>query len=168
MELTITPRGQLQINNARITRRNFEGREDDYNRQGERNFLLVIDDVEIAEALQNHTNEFGAGWNVKIKPPREEGDDPFMFLQVKVKFNNRGPHVYLISNGNRRKLTEENIATLDYIDILNVNLDINPSDREVNGKYYRTAYLHAIEVTQDVDRFAERFAEEEYPAEEVF
>lgn len=162
MKLTIAPRGVLQIDNATIIWRNFEGREQQYNRPGDRNFSLLIDDIEIAEALQNE------GWNIKIKPPREEGDVPFMHLPVKVKFNEKGPHMYLVTNGRKVKLTEETAETLDHIDILNVDLDIRPYDWEVNGNTGRTAYLQSIEVTQDVDRFADRYAEEEYPAEEVF
>lgn len=162
MKLTIAPRGVLQIDNATIIWRNFKGREQQYNRPGDRNFSLLIDDIEIAEALQNE------GWNIKIKPPREEGDVPFMHLPVKVKFNEKGPHMYLVTNGRKVKLTEETAETLDHIDILNVDLDIRPYDWEVNGNTGRTAYLQSIEVTQDVDRFADRYAEEEYPAEEVF
>ena len=168
MKLTIAPRGVLQIDDATIIWRNFEGREQQYNRPGDRNFSLLIDDEEIAEALQNEVNQYGVGWNVKIKPAREDGDQPFMHLPVKVKFNDKGPHVYLVTNGKRNKLTEETVGMLDHIDILNVNLDIRPYDNEVNGKPFRTAYLQSIEVIQDVDRFAERYAEEEYPAEEVF
>ena len=162
MKLTIAPRGVLQIDNATIIWRNFEGREQQYNRPGDRNFSLLIDDIEIAEALQNE------GWNIKIKPPREEGDVPFMHLPVKVKFNEKGPHMYLVTNGKKVKLTEETAETLDHIDILNVDLDIRPYDWEVNGNTGRTAYLQSIEVTQDVDRFADRYAQEEYPVEEEF
>ena len=54
---------------------------------------------------------------------------------------------------------------LDDIDIINVNLDIRPYDWEVNGKTGRTAYLQAIEVFQEIDRFAARYAEEDDPRE---
>ena len=54
---------------------------------------------------------------------------------------------------------------LDNIDILSVDLDIRPFDWDVNGKTGRTAYLQSICVTQDVDRFEQRFAEEEFPEE---
>ena len=40
-----------------------------------------------------------------------------------------------------------------------------PYDWEVNGKTGRTAYLQAMAVTQEIDRFAERMAEEEHPEE---
>lgn len=159
MKITFAPRGILQIDEARIIFRNFSGRGSKYNREGDRNFAVVIPDQEIADAL---TNE---GWNVRIKPPREEGDSPFMYLPVKVKFNDRGPHIYLKTGGTVNKLDEETINILDDVDILNVDLDIRPYDWEVNDKNGRTAYLQSISVTQEVDRFYERYAEEEFPQE---
>lgn len=159
MELTFAPRGVLQIDDARIAFRNFRGEGDKFNREGDRNFVLIIPTEEIADAL---TKE---GWNVKIRDPREEGDLPFMYLPVKVKFNDRGPQVYLITGGRRNRLDEDTVAMLDDIDIINVNLDIRPYDWDVNGKTGRTAYLQAIEVFQEIDRFAARYAEEESPRE---
>lgn len=157
MRITYAPRDILQIDDARIIYRNFAGRGDKYNREGDRNFAVLIPDEELANELAER------GWNVKIKPPREEGDVPFMFLPVKVKFNDRGPNVYLQTGGRRNRLNEESIGCLDNIDIIGVDLDIRPFDWDVNGKSGRTAYLQAIRVIQDVDRFAERFASEEYP-----
>jgi len=119
----------------------------------------------MAEALQNDINQYGASWNVKIKPPREEGDTPFIYLPVKVKFNDKGPMVYLQSGRNRVKLDQDSISMLDDIDIASVDMDIRPYDNEINGKPFRAAYLQSMCVTQDIDRFAERFASEEYPEE---
>ena len=160
MHITFAPRGILQIDDARIIYRNFTGVGSKYNREGDRNFAVVIPNQEIADKL---TTE---GWNVKVKPPREDGDEPFMFLPVKVKFNDRGPVVYLKSGENKAiKLDEDSIECLDNIDILSVDLDIRPYNWEVNGKEGRTAYLQSIHVTQEIDRFAARYAEEEYPCE---
>lgn len=155
MHVTFAPRGILQIDDARIIYRNFSGLGSKFNREGDRNFSVVIDDQDVADALVE------AGWNVKIKPPREEGDIPFMHLPVKVKFNDRGPTVYLKSGSSLNKLDEESVECLDHVDILGVDLDIRPYDWEVNGKAGRTAYLQSIHVTQQVDRFAERYAEED-------
>lgn len=165
MELTFAPRGVLQIDDARIIFRNFRGEGGKFNKEGDRNFALIIPNEEMAEALQNDVNKFGAGWNVKIKPPREEGDEPFIYLPVKVKFNDRGPIVYLQSGRNRVKLDEESVSMLDDIDIASVDLDIRPYDSEINGKPFRAAYLQSMCVTQDIDRFSSRFAEEEHPEE---
>lgn len=160
MELTFAPRGILQINEARIIFRNFAGREDKYNRAGDRNFALVIPDEEMADAL------IAEGWNVKKKPPRDEDDAPFMFLPVKVKFNDRGPAVYLKTGDKVNRLNEDTVDIIDNVDIMNVNLDIRPYDWELaTGKTGRTAYLQSIEVTQNVDRFAAQYAEEEFPFE---
>lgn len=162
MELTFAPRGVLQIDNARIIFRNFRGEGSKFNKEGDRNFALLIPDEELAEKLQNDTNLYGAGWNVKIKPPREEGDTPFIYLPIKVKFNSRGPVVYLQSGENRIRLDEESISMLDEIDIINVDLDIRPYDDIINGKPFRAAYLQSMCVTQDIDRFAARFAAEDH------
>lgn len=148
MRICYAPRDILQIDDARIIYRNFAGRGDKYNREGDRNFAVVIPDEEMANELTN------LGWNVKIKPPREDGDMPFMFLPVKVKFNDRGPNVYLKTGNVQNKLDEESVGLLDNIDIIGVDLDIRPFDWDVNGKQGRTAYLQSIRVIQDVDRFA--------------
>lgn len=152
MEITYAPRDILQIDNARIVYRNFTGEASKFNREGDRNFAVIIEDEETANKLAD------LGWNIKIKPPRDEEDTPFMFLPVKVKFNDRGPVVYLKSgSADPVRLEEEDIGCLDQIDILNVDLDIRPYNWEVNGKGGRTAYLQSMMVTQDVDRFAARF-----------
>lgn len=163
MELTFAPRNILQIDDARICFRNFRGEGGKFNKEGDRNFALIIPDEEMAEALQNDSNQYGAGWNVKIKPPREDGDEPFMYLSVKVKFNDRGPNIYLESGRNRVRLDEESVSMLDEIDILSVDLDIRPYDDEINGRPFRAAYLQSMVVKQNLDRFEARFAAEEYP-----
>lgn len=162
MKINFAARGVVQIDEARIIYRNFAGSPSKFNREGDRNFAVVIDDQDIAEALTEK------GWNVKIKPPREEGDEPFMFLPVKVKFNERGPRVYLqnsLGGRNRVTLDEDTVGILDNVDITNVDLDIRPYDWDVQGKTGRTAYLQSICVTQEVDRFLDRYAEQESPEE---
>ena len=155
MNITFAPRGILQIDDARLVYRNFSGVGSKYNREGDRNFAVIIPDQEIVDALLEE------GWNVKIKPPRDEDDTPFMYLPVKIKFTDRGPSIYLKSGNSVNRLDEESIDCLDNVDILSVDLDIRPYDWEVNGKTGRTAYLQSIHVTQEVDRFAERYADED-------
>ena len=155
MEITFAPRDILQIDDARIVYRNFSGTGSKFNREGDRNFAVVIPDQDVVDELVNR------GWNVKIKPPRDEDDMPFMFLPVKIKFNERGPKVYLQSGDKTVELDEESIDCLDDVDILSVDLDIRPYDWEVNGKQGRTAYLQSIHVVQEIDRFAARMQQAE-------
>lgn len=156
MNVTFAPRGILQIDDARIVYRNFSGVGSKFNREGDRNFAVVIPDEDLAMRLKDE------GWNVKIKDPRDEGDSPFMYLPVKIKFNDRGPIFHLRTGRNQIKLDEESIGCLDRIDILAADMDLRPYDWDVNGKTGRTAYLQSIRVTQ---RILDRFAEEEFPEE---
>lgn len=154
MEITFAPRGIIQIDDARIIYRNFRGEGSKFNREGDRNFAVVIPNQEIADDL------IEAGWNVKIKPPRDEDDIPFIYLPVKVKFSERGPHIYLVTGRTQNKLDEDSVSIIDDIDIVSVDLDIRPYDWEVNGKSGRTAYLQSMRVTQDTDRFAAAYMDE--------
>ena len=154
MHLTFAPRGILQIDDCRIIYRNFEGRGDKYNREGDRNFAVIIPNQEIADEL------IADGWAVKIKPPRDDDDSPFMYLPVKVKFNNRGPAAYVKSGNSVQRLNEDTIGMLDEIDIQSVDMDLRAYDWEVNGKTGRSAYLQAINVIQNIDRFGDMYAQE--------
>lgn len=151
MHLTFAPGKILQIDEAKIIFRNFAGVGSKFNREGDRNFSVLIDDEDIANAL---TEE---GYNVKIKPPREEGDIPFMHLPVKIKHNERGPRVFLKTGERVNELDEESIGILDDIDISSVDMDLRTYDWEVNGKAGRTVYLQSMHVIQEVDRFADRY-----------
>ena len=153
MNVCFAPRGILQIDDAKIIFKNFEGRGDKFNREGDRNFSLLIQDPDTADALMKE------GWNVKIKEARDEDEGPFMRLPVKVKFSEYGPRVYLKSSKPEPiELDEESIGMLDQIDIESVDMDIRPFDWEVNGRTGRTAYLQSMHVTQRIDRFAARYA----------
>ena len=157
MEITTNNKGILEINNARLVYRNFQGRGDKFNREGDRNFSVVIPNQEIADQL------LAAGWNLKIKASRDDQELPFITLPVKIKFNDRGPACYLVASGNVTRLSEDMVGIIDDVDIESVDLDVRPYDWEINGKSGRTAYLQGISVTQKVDRFAERFARANNP-----
>ena len=62
-----------------------------------------------------------------------------------------------------QKLSEETIDMLDEIDISSVDMDIRGYDWEVNGKTGKSAYLQAINVIQNIDRFGAKYAADELP-----
>lgn len=150
----------LLLTNAEIFFRNFAGLERQYNTAGQRNFCVAID-PELAEKLA------AEGWNVKYRKQFEEGDPVRPYLEVKVNFDSgRPPKCKLITkqNPNGKELTADEVWTLDAVEIERVDLTINPSHWDVNGKKGVKAYLRSIFVTAYQDEIELMY---EGPAEEV-
>lgn len=146
----------LMVEDARIIFRNFAGEEKQYNPAGERNFALVIDN-RIAPAMMED------GWNVKYLKAREEGEEPQAMLKVKVSYKRKPPTVVLVTmKGNqkvRTTLPEDMIEMLDYIDIAKVDLVVNPSWYDFNGRQGYSAYLKSIYVTMLQDDLELKYAD---------
>lgn len=172
MKAFFDKKGKLIIEDAKLLYgrfRNFEGREDRYNREGDRNFCVVIDDPEVAQNMAED------GWNVKILAPRDENEQPTHFIRVKVQFRDdvpeyRNPQVHLHTRRNVVKLTEETIGRLDGAEIITADMVINPYDFGTarDGARALSAYLDTLHVTIEEDYFADKYARDDYPDEEAF
>lgn len=142
---------------VKIIFRNFEGKEGQYNRAGDRNFGVLLD-TDVAEAMAND------GWNIKFLKPREEdadeGEEPQAWLPVSVNFDKgRPPRVIMITSRGRTNLDEKSVELLDWADIQNVDLIVRPYTWEVNGKTGVKAYLQSLYVTVEEDELERKYAE---------
>jgi hypothetical protein len=140
------------MENVRIIFRNFKGAEGQYNREGDRNFAVLLDD-DVAEAMAKD------GWNVKWLKAREEGDSEQAYLAVSVNFKGRPPRAVMITSRGRTALHEDEIELLDWADIRTVDLIVRPYEWVVNGKTGIKAYLQSIFVTIEEDVLELKYAD---------
>lgn len=140
---------------VRIIFRNFSGKEGQYNREGDRNFAVLLDEA-TAEAMA------ADGWNVKVLKPREEDEEnapPQPYLPVSVNFKGRPPRIVQITSRGRTHLDESTVEMLDWADIINVDLIVRPYEWTVNGKSGIKAYLQALYVTIQEDPLEIKYAQ---------
>lgn len=146
--------GNLTLENARIFFKDFsaEGRF----ANGKRTFCVEIPE-DLVEQLQRD------GWNLKSRESRVDPDAVTWFIKVEASYRARPPRVICIPSitKNRTYLTEATIASLDYAEILNVDLTINPYPWEVNGKSGVKAYLGTMYVTIQEDPLDAKYTDEE-------
>lgn len=144
--------GNVVMENVRIIFRNFKGKEGMYNREGDRNFAVLLDE-KTAELMA------ADGWNVKHLKAREEGDEEQAYLQVSVNFKGRPPRIVMITSRGRNDLGEDECELLDWADIRNVDLIVRPYDWSVNGKTGTKAYLKSLFVTIEEDELELKYAD---------
>ncbi len=139
------------MEDVRIIFRNFAGKEGQYNREGDRNFAVLLDEP-LAETMAKD------GWNVKVLKAREEGEPEQPYLGVTVNFKGRPPRIVMITSRGRTHLGEDEVEILDWADIRTVDMIIRPYEWAVNGKTGVKAYLQSIFVTIEEDALELKYA----------
>lgn len=140
---------------VRLIYRNFQGRETQYNREGAKDFAVLLDSETAAAMAEDE-------WNIKFLKPRpgDEDEEPKPYLPVALKYDKgRPPRVVLITSRGRTPLDENTVETLDYVDIINVDLMVRSYVYHVNGKTGVKAYLQSLYVTIDEDPLEQKYAE---------
>jgi len=145
----------VHLESVRIGFKNFEGREGPYNKSGERSFAVFLP-RDIADDLA------AQGWNVKFPrenenavDPDEDARDPY--LQVSVGFDFYPANVFIISNGQPTRLTEDEVGMLDWAELENVDLVLRPYEWSVNRNSGIKAYLKSGYFTIVTDPFAAKY-----------
>lgn len=161
----------LTLKNVRITFRNFRGKGSQFNREGCRKFSIVLNQ-EIADRIA------ADGWKVKTKAPREEGDDPLLYLEAELKYKNikgedvqRPPKVVMIRGGKQKELTENSVGILDTAEIENVDVTLRPYNWEMKtARGIETgvkAYVKTLYVTIAMDELEAMYADLDEDEEEL-
>lgn len=151
------PSEHLVFNNARIQWRNFAGEEKTFNAKGKRNFCLMLDNQEQADALE------ALGWPIKYAKPIEEDGvvvgDTRPFIKVDVKWTPRSqPRARMINSRGMVALDEQSAFALDYATIENVDLSIRAFKWEWSGKEGVKAMLNSIYLTVREDELDRKYA----------
>lgn len=141
----------IMIEDAEIVFRNFSGKEDQYNREGNRNFSVILPN-DVAAAMQ------ADGWNIKTLKAREDGDEPRSYIQVNVSYKGRPPKIVMITSRKRQVLGEDLVELLDSADIVKADILITPYHWEVRGETGVKAYLKTMFVTIQEDELELKYA----------
>lgn len=139
------------LEDVQIMFKNFSGREGKFNRDGDRNFCAVLD-PKTAELMSKD------GWNIRSLDPREEGDEPLHYIQVKVNYGGfTPPRIVMITSRGKSTIDESEVNLLDLSIIEHADLIINPYQWEVNDKTGVTAYLKSLYVTIQEDELEQKY-----------
>lgn len=145
----------VKFEGAEIMFRNFAGKESQYNKAGDRNFAVKIDEALAQQLLADQ-------WNAKFLEPREEGDEGQWYLPVTVKYENYPPKIVLVTSTARTPLNESAVEVLDWSEISNIDLIVRGHTWEVNGKVGIKAYVKTMYVTIEEDELDLKYGGVDY------
>jgi hypothetical protein len=124
----------ITLEDVVIAFRNFAGKEDTYNREGDRNFAILLDEDRAAQMERD-------GWNVKRLKPRDEDEYGTPYIQVAVSYKQKPPKIGVVTSGGIKYYDEDLVNLLDWVDIETADVTLYPYEWAVNGKTGVKAYL---------------------------
>lgn len=140
----------LILEDVTIAFRNFEGKEDTYNRAGDRNFAILLDEDRAAQMERD-------GWNVKYLKSRDEDEIPQAYIQVAVSYKARPPKIGMVTSNGLTYLGENEVEMLDWVDIEVADVTLNPYEWAVNGKTGVKAYLQTLFIKIEEDYLQQKW-----------
>ena len=152
------PEEHVVLEGVQIMFRNFSGKPDKFNPQGGRRRFVIGLDPGVAEVLA------AEGWPVKVLPPRseEEGEVARPIMEVKINFeSHRPPKIVLVTSRGRTHLDESDVAQVDYVDIINADIIVNPYPWENSRGSGVSAYLQSLFLTIEEDPLDIKYSEME-------
>lgn len=147
------------FNESRIIFRNFSGRESKFNRAGDRNFCVVIEDPIQAQYLLEQ------GWNLRpLANNKDPEAAPNFRLQISVSYKYRSPKIFLVTQKGLVELNEQTVSCLDDVDVKFADIEIRPSHWTTQNRDGSTdsgikAYLNTMYVTIEEDVFADKYSQ---------
>ena len=98
MRFIVNERGkeQLVIDDAVLRFHNFAGEQTEFNAKGNRNIDVVLPDKDMAVEMGER------GWNVKIRKPRNEDEEPYYTLNIKINLDSKWPPDFYQYDKSRR------------------------------------------------------------------
>lgn len=144
------------LEDTRLIFRNFAGKGDDFNTEGDRNFGVILSE-EQAVSLE------AEGWPVKYlkKRPDDDPNEPAQaWMKVKVKFSGRPPKINMITSRGKTPLGEEDVNILDYAEFAKVDLILSPYQWTLrSGAEGVSAYLSSCFATIVEDELDLKYAD---------
>lgn len=142
----------VTLEGCKIIWKNFSGRKQTFNNEGDRNFALVLD-ADMADHLKK------IGWNVKYREGRNEEEDPLHYLKVTVAFGDYPPAVYQVKTNGFLPLDDRTINMLDGMPIKHVDIVFSPYNWTHDGRTGVTAYLKKLYAVIEEDELDLKYAQ---------
>jgi len=143
----------VTLENVPIIFKNFSGQKGQFNNEGERSFHILIEDLDIANAM------IADGWNIK---PFVDEDEKVTahHLQVKVNYSGYPPRIVRVTKQGRHQvdLNEKTIGSLDSQRVLSVDVTINPYHWNMQGRSGIKAYCETMFVNVEETALEEKYA----------